>query len=183
MPDQQQLKSAVTADDQKVRAGAPYESTLLRAFDKLTSEVFVFLLAYVILLIGLAWFVPAFSIELRILLYILPVLGIAAYVWLQSGRITKEAEEHGVQVWSGVAAGSAYVAGVRGGLAALLGRVKVFSGIATGRARVIGVDAGSESLESEGAQEGYLLETFRKLDESNRRKVVNEASRLLDRRS
>src|SRR5450631_1322249 len=33
---------------------APYEVPLTKAFDKLTSEVFLFLLAYVILLIGLA---------------------------------------------------------------------------------------------------------------------------------
>ena len=171
-----------TPDKQKLRNAAPYEGVLLRAFDKLTSEVFVFLLAYLILVIGFAVFSPGLVTPLRTLIYILPILGIAGYLWIKSGRVTKRAEDSGVQVWSGVATGSARVTGVRGGIGSLLGRVKVRSGFAGGDARVVGVDVGSEA-EGRGAQEEYLLELFRKLNASDRLKLVSEASRILVDRS
>ena len=177
------LRESCTPSQDKKDGGtkAPFEAGLLRAFDKLTSEIFVFLLAYVILLIGLGIFASALSVGLRTLLYILPIVGIAAYAWLESGRITMTAKNEGVDVWSGVATRSGRVVGIRGAISSMLGRVKLRSLIVSGNARVVGVDVGGDAL-GKGAQEGYLLDMFRKLEQADRRKVVNNVSSLLEKR-
>ena len=53
----------------------PFEPALLKAFDKLTNEILIFLLAYVILLIGLGVFADELSETLKNLLYIIPIMG------------------------------------------------------------------------------------------------------------
>jgi hypothetical protein len=64
------------------QSSPPYEAALNKAFDKLTSEILIFLLAYTILLIGLAVFGSGIATQFRNLLYIIPVLGVVAYVTL-----------------------------------------------------------------------------------------------------
>src|SRR5215470_16459936 len=86
---------------------APFEAPLTKAFDKLTSEIFIFLLAYVILLIGLAIFGSELANTLRNLLYLIPVLGVMAYVWLQQRKIVNVAKEQGINVKAGIVGGSA----------------------------------------------------------------------------
>lgn len=162
-----------------VKPGAmPYEHLLVRAFDKLSSEIFVFLLAYVMVLIGFAVVAPAVSASFSLLLHVLPIVGVAAYVWLRSAGLAKQATANGVDIWSGIAIGSARVTGVAGAVARTLGRVKVRSVLAAGSARVTAVDAGGNG-EADGNEERYLLDQFRKLDETARRAVVDEVHRLL----
>jgi hypothetical protein len=158
------------------RTKPPYEDALLRAFDKLTSQIFLFLLAYLILLIGLLVLAPTLSIELRNLLYILPILGVAAYVLLQWRRIKKQARNHGVQVKSFWATRGAYIGGLRGRGASFDGNVNVRSTIARG-AQVVGVDQGREGVEGE-----YLLRLYDQLEPTAQRKLVEEAVRLLEKR-
>jgi hypothetical protein len=162
--------------------GMPYEHVIMRAFDKLTSEIFIFLLAYVALVIGFAWLAPAMSRSLVVLLHVLPVVGIAAYVWQQSAGLARQATENGVDVWSGVATGSARVTGISGAVARTLGRVKVRSTLASGNARVTGVATGTGG-DADSTDEIFLLDKFRKLDESSRQAVIREVMRRLDQRS
>src|SRR5437016_2686080 len=88
---------------------APYEVPLTRAFDKLTSQIFLFLLAYVILLIGLAVFGSQLADTLRNLFYVIPVLGVLAYVWLRQRKIVQVAKNNGIDVRAGIVSGSARV--------------------------------------------------------------------------
>ncbi len=80
----------------------PYEGVLLKAFDRLTSEIFIFLLAYVILIIGLSFFNVAMTNTLITLLYLIPILGVVSYAWLRQRALVNDAKEHGVNVKEGV---------------------------------------------------------------------------------
>ena len=71
---------------------APFEDVLGKGIEKLTSEIFIFLLCYTILLIGLAVFGAQLAIEFRTLLYLVPVLGVAPYFWLRRQQLTTEAQ-------------------------------------------------------------------------------------------
>jgi hypothetical protein len=92
---------------------APYEAVLAKAFDKLSFQVFVFLLAYMILVIGLAVFAPQLATELRTLIYVLPVLGVGAYVWQRRRSNARDAREHGIDVKAGVVTGEVSATGVK----------------------------------------------------------------------
>jgi len=181
MPDDKR-KAELPKPGVKSAVNLPYEHALLKAFDKLTSEIFIFLLAYLILVVGVAWLVPTMSSSLQVLLHVLPVLGIAGYLWLHSGSLVKTAESHGVEVRSGLALGSARVAGALG-LGGRPDRVKVKSGIAAGNAQVIGSDSsGITTPEDKSDDEQYLLHTFRQLDPAERRQVLTRMLRILDER-
>ena len=71
----------------------PYADALNLAFKKLTSEVFIFLLAYVILLIGMGVFAQQAEKSTRYLLYAIPVVGIAGELLLRKGPIVRKAGE------------------------------------------------------------------------------------------
>lgn len=72
---------------------APYEEALSKGIEKLTSEIFIFLLCYTILLIGMAVLGTKLPTELRTLLYILPVLGIGPYLWLRRQQLMTETQK------------------------------------------------------------------------------------------
>ena len=76
----------------------PYERVLAKAFDKLTSEILIFLLAYTILLIGLLYFGINIPDTWRNFFYLIPVIGVLAYIWLQQGGIHKYANQ-GFCLW------------------------------------------------------------------------------------
>jgi hypothetical protein len=177
-------RTAPVSGTQGEQQGPPYERALIRAFDKLTSEIFIFLLAYLILVIGLSVFGPALSAQLRSLFYILPVLGIVAYVWLQSRKFAKDARAHGIRLVSLIAKSGAVVGGVRGRGVGAADNVEVTSVFASGDGTsVVGHQVPEENPQSSSAEEEYLLQMFRKLDERKRRKLLNEVSRLLDTHS
>ncbi|MFS0517802.1 hypothetical protein ACEYW6_24235 [Nostoc sp. UIC 10607] len=71
---------------------APFEDVLGKGIEKLTSEIFIFLLCYTMLLIGIGVFGTKLATELRTLLYILPVLGVGPYFWLRRQQLTAEAQ-------------------------------------------------------------------------------------------
>jgi hypothetical protein len=159
----------------------PYEAALVQAINKLTSEVFIFLLAYVILLIGIAVFGESLTDTLRNLLYIIPILGVAAYVFLKRGEVVKEADARGIVVKAGVVRRDGYVGGKRGKTSSgSNGKVDVRSGWTDGT--VVGLDEAYEkepepnTPQSSGSQ--YLLEIYEDLSEENRRKLVASANRL-----
>src|SRR5688572_2568702 len=109
--------TSAEANPESVSRG-PYEALLTRAFDKLTSQIFIFLLAYVILLISLSVFSPQLTTTLRTLLYLIPALGVIAYIWLRRREIVKGAKQQGIDVKAGIVSGSARVTGARGANAA-----------------------------------------------------------------
>jgi hypothetical protein len=159
---------------------APYEKALSEAFRKLTDQVLIFLLAYVILLIGVSMFAPGMRSEFRALLYIIPILGVAAYVLLRRRGLCQTRD---VRVRSGIAMGpGTYVGGERGVGNQGAGRTTTGSLIATGGATVVGRDVPAntdkQTQQPVGAQ--YLLEIFRNLDERNQRELVNKAQTLLN---
>jgi hypothetical protein len=161
---------------------APYETVLIKAFDKLTSQVFIFLLAYLILVIGIGVLAPQLTTEVRTLLYVLPVLGIGAYLWQQQRSLASKAKHHGIDVKAGIVTGEARVTGVRAdtGNANLPEDVKVAAGVASGKGRVEGVVIGDEEPDKLASDSKYLLETFQQLDSQKRRKLIASAQRLLD---
>lgn len=176
--------SSSVQNSSKSQSIAPFEGALIKAFDKLTSQIFIFLLAYVILLIGLAGFGSEMAATLRNLLYIIPVLGVVAYVWLQQRQIIKQASDKGVHVRAGIVKDSAYVAGRRGPISDSPDTVTVGVGLAS-RGTVIGVDnssaddTGVDTPQSSDAK--YLMDIFQKLNESNRRKLIGSAQGMLNK--
>src|SRR2546421_10359047 len=165
------------------RANAPYEGALNIAFNRLTSEILIFLLAYMILLIGLAAFGSSIETELRSLFYIIPVLGVGAYIWLKRRTIVKKAGDQSVQVRSHRAEDEAYVGGVRCPVQALPNKVDVDSYKASGRAQVVGVDVGNthvtstETAQSTDAQNIMLI--FQQLNQENRKRLFVNAMDML----
>jgi hypothetical protein len=162
----------------------PYEVPLTKAFDKLTSQVFIFLLAYVILLIGLAVFGSRLADTLRNLFYVIPVLGVLAYVWLKQRQIAKVAKESGIDVSAWIVSDSARVTGVRGAKAgsALPKNVNVGVGLARGTADIAGVvygDVEAEKPQSSSFQ--VLADIFNQLNKSDQIKLIASAQRLLDK--
>jgi hypothetical protein len=158
----------------------PYASALNTALRKLTNEVLVFLIAYTILLIGLATLGTALATELRTLLYVIPVLGVLAYMWQQKRKVTRHARDAGVDVRSGVALDGARVVGVRGAPSGDTSSVSVASGMASGGANVIGVDAPGASGTADLT---YLTTLFEQMGPVERRKLVEAAHELLSRRA
>jgi hypothetical protein len=161
---------------------APYETVLIKAFDKLTSQIFIFLLAYLILVIGMAVLAPQLTTQVRTLLNLLPVLGIGAYAWQKRKSIAGEARRHGIDVKAGIVTGGAQVIGVQSASASasVPKDVSVGAGLASGQSRVAGVVLGQEESSNNAADARYLLETFQQLDRQKRRKLISSAQKLLD---
>jgi hypothetical protein len=182
MTDKNALKSD-TEHSAWLSQAAPYEAPLTKAFDKLTSEIFIFLLAYVILIIGLAVFGEKLANTIKTLLYIIPVLGVAAYAWQNQKVIRTNASKRGVDVRAGMVTGSAKVVGSRGDPNP--GNVKLSVGWAGGNSSVMGSDVGSQEIrkdnESADFSEKFLIEQFVKLNESNRRELIARLLKLLDK--
>ena len=161
----------------KPQTDAPYEGALNIALNKLTSEVLIFLLAYTILLIGIAVFGSGLAAELRTLLYVIPILGVVAYAWLQKRQILKRATAGNVRVGSTVARRGAEVIGIRGP-GQEQGNTTVDSLFASD-SRVIGRDYGRADSQSTSAVDAadvrYLVEIFQKLDEAGRNELMTNA--------
>jgi hypothetical protein len=90
---------------------------LTLAIQKLTSEVFIFLIAYVILLIGVGVFAPQFEKDYRVLFYAIPVVGIVGEFLLRKGPITRKSREESVRqvrVHAGFTTGGSQVDGASG---------------------------------------------------------------------
>ena len=167
----------------KPRTDAPYEGALNIALNKLTSEVLLFLLAYTILLIGIAVFGSGLPTELRTLFYIIPILGVVAYVWSQKRRIVRRAAAGNVRVGSTVARRGAEVIGVRGP-GQEQGNTTVDSLFASG-SRVIGRDYGRADNQSASAADSadvhYLVEIFQKLEEAGQNELMTNALEIQKR--
>ncbi len=156
---------------------APYEAVLIRAFNQLTSQVLIFLLAYLILVIGLAVLAPALTSEVRTLLYILPVLGIGAYAWQKRRSLSSRAKQQGIDVRAGIVTGAGIVRGVQApaGAAGTPQEVRVAAGFVGGNGKVEGLRIGDNEADVQ-----YLLHTFQQLQPPQRRKLIAAAQKLLD---
>lgn len=161
----------------------PYATVLAKAFDKLTSQILIFLLAYVILLIGLAVFGSQMAATYRNLLYIIPLLGVGAFAFEKRNKIIKDGREKGVNVKAYSVSGSARVIGVRGATGDQPSNVKLTVGRASDKAVVHGVEYANATLadaaESVGSDTQYLVETFQQLNKANRRELIASAQRMI----
>ncbi len=177
---EQSIHSEQGVAQPSVSRNAPYEVPLTKAFDKLTSQIFLFLLAYVILLIGLAVFGSSLVVTLRTLLYILPVLGVIAYLWQQQRAIEKDGKNRGIDVKAGKITGQARIGGV---VNAPRDRdvpndIRVHVRQAKDSARISGVeyDDGDESND----ETSYIARIFQQLSQQNQRKLIDSAHRILN---
>ena len=165
------------------RTNAPYEGALNIALNKLTSEVLLFLLAYTILLIGMAVFGSGLPTELRTLLYVIPILGVVAYVWLQKRTVEKRATAGNVRVESAIARKGAEVIGERGS-GQERGNTTVGSLFASD-SRIIGREYGGAESQSVSATDAadvrYLVEIFQKLKEASRNELMANALEIQKR--
>jgi hypothetical protein len=159
------------------KAHAPYETALGMAFQKLSSQVLIFLLAYMILIIGMEFFAGEAAVQLRALLYLIPILGAGAYVMLEK----RKARLNGISASAGYVSGST-VEGVRGDPGKVSGGgVRAMAGIAVKGATVRGVDMGGGKTERP-ADLAYLSDLFANLDEEGRQKLIATAMELLRER-
>jgi hypothetical protein len=145
---------------------------LSQALQRLTSEVLIYLLAYAVLVASLVIWGGSVNAALRNILYILPPLGVAAYLYQQRRRI-KSSRPPRVAVSVLFAGRDAIVAGIRGTWQPADVRVK--AGFATGK--VVGVETGQQA-ESAAADITYLTELFNKLETKGRQKVIQVATQL-----
>jgi hypothetical protein len=169
--------------DGSAKVESPYEAALNAAFKQLTDQILIFLLAYMILLIGISVFGQDIAAQLRTLLYIIPILGVAAYVWVRRSSLSKRTRDRSVQVRSGIATGpGTYVGGERGAVQEDAGRTTTRSGIATGGATVLGRDAPAsiDKQTPQAIETQYLLQIFEGLDEANQRRLIDTAHGLLE---
>lgn len=166
-------------DNSPPKLGIPYEASLTKAFDKLTSQVLIFLLAYVILLIGLAAFGSDLPNTLHSLLHIIPVLGVGAYVWSQQRNIAQEAVAKGLDIKGGIIRDSAKLTGARGATGQIPENIKLDVGYASGHAEVTGVDYGGFE-EPRGNLAQAMSDIYKELDQSSQVKLLGNAQRLLE---
>jgi hypothetical protein len=166
------------ADDNRAST-APYEAALLKAFDKLTSQVLIFLLAYVIVLIGVAWFGDGIDSRLRMLFYLIPIMGVLAHVWLQRRRHIRRAMERDVYVGAGVTTGGSTVVGEGGRVSEQPGQTQVHSGYAGGRSTVAGRMTPEASSKDPVISQDFI-ETYHQLSRENRIKLLSDAQDLLE---
>lgn len=147
------------------------------AFQKLSSEVLIFLLAYVILIIGMEFFASGAAAQLRGLFYLIPILGAGGYVLLEKRKV----RPYGISA-AGVYVSGATVEGVRGDPGRVGGPVSARVGVANKGATVRGVDMGGGKLD-QPADLAYLCELAAKLDEAGRQKLIGTATELLREQS
>ena len=161
---------------------APYERVLSKAFEKLTSEILIFLLAYTILLVVLVWIGHNLSIWLLALFYVIPILGLITYVWSKRRDITQREQEREVQVKVRRAEGEAYVGGERGSFQNISGSTMVNAGNVSDKAQVVGRDIGSTFSDTSNIDANYLVSVFERLNRGNQTRIISQANDMLSRR-
>jgi len=139
---------------------------------------FISLLAYMILLIGRAALGSEIPPELRTLLYLIPVLGVAAYVWMKRWRVTRSTQRD-VDVRAGVTTGGATVLGESGPLSDRPGRTEVRNGYAGSGLTVAGRMVSDSSNEDPKISQDFI-DTYRKLSLENRIKLLGRARTCLE---
>jgi hypothetical protein len=172
-------------------SNAPYEAPLAKAFDKLTSQIFIFLLAYVILLIGLAVFGAELAAALRNLFYVIPIIGVVAYVWLKQQEIVRSAKKRGVDVKRGIVVSArnvqdqAIVMGATGVQGEKPGNVTVDVGRASGKSKVVGVDYATpdKSGDLQDIDVKQLLNIFSQLSSADKNELLMMAFRMRQKNS
>jgi hypothetical protein len=142
---------------------------LSQALQRLTSEVLIYLLAYAVLVVSLAIWGGSVNSATRNILYILPPLGVVAYLYEQRRRV-KSRRAPRVIVSALFTGRSGIVAGMRGAWFPADVRVKGF--FTTGK--VVGVEVGQQAG-STAADITYLTALFDKLDNKGRQKVIQAA--------
>jgi hypothetical protein len=174
---EEQAKSTPPSEAEQVPPqSTPYETALNIAFNRLTSQILIFLLAYVILLIGIAVLGAGIETRLLTLLYIIPILGVVAYVWLQR-RSVPNVPERNVDVSSLVAKDDSLVAGEIGDYGASSGDTKV-SALFTSGSTVAGrMIESPRRKESDVSQD--LIDVYKKLAPENRSRLLTNAFDLL----
>ena len=123
--------------------------------------------------------------NLRSLLYIIPALGVLAYIWLRQQEIVKNAKTIGIDVKAGLVSGSASVVGVRGAKAShhLPENVKVGVRRARDEAEVAGVIYGDPETEiSRDNSLEVLADIFKQLNKSDQINLIAIAQKLFDKR-
>jgi|GEM_PF-2290360 len=168
---QKEAPGSTHSDENVKNTGGPYESTLNKAFDKLTSEIFIFLLAYMILVIGLVVFGKGIPSGLRALLYIIPVLGILSYGWGRKRTVIQEPRASGIRVRALWVKGG-YVGGVRGPDTFQDGDVDIAGAVVSKDGIVVGRDSGGDSTDEASR---YLLSIFESLNENDRGELIQHA--------
>lgn len=167
-----------TKGKNSLSTSAPYENVLNTAFSKLTSEILVFLLAYMILLVVLVWIGPTLGTPLLGLFYVIPVLGIIFYVWVKRQRIVAMPQDsRDVTVKVRKAEGESSVVGERGVFPTTAGSTVVTAGHVRDQARVEGRAINNTT----DASAQLLIPLFEKLDQRNQWKLISNAQSMLNK--
>jgi hypothetical protein len=174
MTDQQE---STPRTEPNVITASPLIDALGKAVAKLTSQIFIFLIAYLILAAFLTLSTSQIPAEIRIALLVIPILGLLVYASLKRRKILTQTRDLDVQVRAGIATGAATVAGVRGAAPDSLRSVKADVGYAGGRATVVGVDNPASAASPE-ADAAFLLQMFQKLAPKDRLELMNVANRI-----
>lgn len=159
----------------------PYEAALNKAFDKLNSQILIFLLAYLVLIIGLNITTGSIPESIVNLLYMIPLLGIIAYGWSRKRTIVQDPSAKGIKIQAFRVSGQGYVAGRSGGQANTTANedIQVSVGLVSNRARVVGQDLQvNHDLTS---QQVVVSDLFSSLNPSLQREAIRFMMSLADR--
>lgn len=165
---------------------SPYEAVLIKAFERLTSEIFLFLLAYAVLVVVLSVFNVAMTDTLQNLLYLIPILGVITYTWVRQRSLARDAKKweetpkDGVYVEVDQARGNADIGGIVGSHQEPTTNVGVVVKRASDHAKVRGIEYGQHNQTLPLADESYLVDLFQRLDDTRRRKLIGQAQKLLE---
>lgn len=162
------------------KSSVSLELVLLKAFDKLTSQVFIFLLAYTLLLVIVVVKGSQMPAEFRLVLTVIPLLGVVGFIWLRHMRLRTESSSAGISVQAGEISDSASVAGVRGAQSPdyVPENVNVSVKHGSGHANIVGVEYETVSRRQDDSQENQLIQLFRNLPSSERNALLDHAIQL-----
>jgi hypothetical protein len=151
-----------------------YDSAVKRALEKLTSEIFIFIIGYTALLAALIATGTRIPNRLEQLIVLLPLVGIVAYAWLRKRTVIRDPSARGVRLKALFVKDSTIV-GVQGpgAAAADLQNVDVQVGFAV-RGEVAGVNSGADRTPA-ATDAAYLLDLFNGLTNDGKRKLISSA--------
>lgn len=151
---------ADTQDDNNNSQKAPYEDVLLEGIKKLDSQIFIFLLLYVIVLSGMAGFFSDIPLSLQLSLILIPFFGIVAFMLSRRNKVSKQMANN-IRVRVGNISEKAQIIGRQGNQ--IDTNIDVSVKDASGESLVIGSSAPTMPQQSESELETLLLEEFGKL--------------------
>lgn len=169
-------ETEISTDKQK--SMVPYEASFSKGLEKLTDQILVFLLLYMILLIGLDLFAKGIVEKYRPLLYIIPIGGVISYAWRQKKNAVKNKNDIRQGTKIDVKETYGRVLGKQGDLSE--GYVDIQAGQVGKDAEIIGESSYFDDNRANNSTDvKFLIDIFEQLNSSDKLEIINNATTKL----